>query len=80
MLNHPKHCGGVQGLRKTMGMNQVKRCILSATMLKHMLLKKKGRQQKQARLANFTSCLNRGLHIKDLCQDDSVTEEEGTNK
>ena len=30
--------------------------------------------------ANFTLCLDPGLHIKDLCLDDTVADEEWTNK
>ena len=30
--------------------------------------------------ANFTLCLDPALHIKDLCQDDTVADEEWINK
>ena len=57
----------------------------SATTSKNMLLKKKTKQQQWAMAvvhstANFTLCLDPALHITDLCQDDTVADEEWINK
>ena len=62
---------------------EIKRCVVFCYNVEEYVAEEKDEAatvSNDRSTANFTLCLDPALHIKDLCQDDTVADEEWINK